>query len=338
MRWLTWGMVLAVALALTAGAAPAADEDQLAALDGLLAEGRPAEAATRAADLLRSGDLQPRNVWRVRQRLAAALLDLDRPAEAVPELEAALADAPDEPALHLSLGRALSRSGKRGRAIAEYQTAVHGEPGRYEWRLEYAEALLDLGARRDALAEIASARRTCGECRDALRAEVDAHLRVGDHRAAVAPLRRLYASSGGADDRLLLGQCLWNADDAGGVAALLDTVAANALDPRERMLALQADRRLGRSARALRYVAAGDAGVDEVAMAADHAWALVAEICLADDHAAEALVAIDRAVARAPRQAVHHHNRAAILVALGRQDEARAALDRARALDPGLGR
>jgi tetratricopeptide (TPR) repeat protein len=151
-------------------------------------------------------------------------------------------------------------------------------------------------------------------------------------------LMLLYASAPAAEVRLLLGQCLWNTGDAAGVAALVDTIADGALDPRERMLALQADRRLGRPDRALAYVAAGDDGVDGVALTADHAWALVAEICLAAGHAPEALAAIDRAVARAPRRAVHHHNRAAILVALGRQDEARAALDRARALDPGLGR
>ena len=61
-------------------------------------------------------------------------------------------------------------------------------------------------------------------------------------------------------------------------------------------------------------------------------WAIVAEICLQAEDAEAALTAIDRALAREPEQAVYHHNRAAILLALGREDEARAALAEARRL------
>ena len=66
-------------------------------------------------------------------------------------------------------------------------------------------------------------------------------------------------------------------------------------------------------------------------------WALSAEICLAADEAAAALLASDRAIALRPDVAVYHHNRAAALVRLGREDEARAALAEARRLDPELG-
>jgi tetratricopeptide (TPR) repeat protein len=305
-------------------------------LDELLASGRPEAVVRDVRSMLASGEIEAHNVWRMRQRLAVALLDLGKSADAVAELEAALKDAPDDPALHLNLGRALWRLDRRGRAIAEYGAAVELAPERWLWRLEYAEALLDLGIRRDALRQIKQARMICGDCSGALTAEVNAHLDLDDPAGALDALLLLFYRRPGKDVRRLLVMALWESGDAAGVAALLDSVAVSDLTGDEMMFLIQSDRRLKRADRALAWVRGDRPILPDRGKSEPDFWAIASEICLVSGHPREALTAIDRALAEKPEVAIYHHNRAVILMQLGRDAAAEAALAEARRLDPSL--
>lgn len=326
-------LLLAVPILVADGRAAA---DHLTQLDRLLAEGQAAAAAEQARALLAGDSVEPRNVWRVQQRLAVALLDLDRPGEAVPLLEAALQTAPEDPPLHLNLGRALRRLGRVGRAMAEFEAAVTLAPDRHRWRLEFAEVMLDLGIRRDALQQIHLARATCGDCLEALRAEATYHQRVGDPGGAVEVLRRLHAAQPQPEVRRLLAGAHWARGDAAAVAALLDTIATDRLSGTEVMILVQADRRLGNGERALDWARQPLFRAANGWQPGADFWAIVSEICLEAGHAGPALTAIDRAIESRPQTAVYHHNRAAVLVRLDREEEARQALAEAQRLDPSL--
>ncbi len=331
-------ILVALVVGLAAVDARADDPARLGELDRLLGAGQAEQAVERATGFLEDGDIEPWNVWRFQQRLGVALVASGRPAEAVPVLELALAGAPDDPTLHLNLGRALRAIGHGGRAVSEFQVAVNLAPQRHDWLLEYAEALLALGIRRDALVQIRRARSICDDCLEALRGEVNYLMAVGQWADTVEPLRRIQAGDPSVATRRLLVQILWNLDDAAGVAAVLDTIPEAQLDGDELALILEVDRRLGRVERAQFWVSGDGETVARVARPTDQVWALVSEICLAGGDLDAALVAIDRAVELEAEVAVYHHNRAAILVALGRDDEARRALDESTRLDPNLGR
>ena len=313
------------------------DEAKLDQLDSLLAAGRAEEAARLAAGYLETSEPDARNCWRFRQRLGVALIASGQAAAAVPVLERALEESPAEPALHQNLGQALRALGHRGRAVAEFQTAVTLAPDRFLWRLEYAEVLLDLGIGREALAEVNAARRLCADCPEALRGAVSFYFTTGDMAAAIEPLRRLHDVAPTRQNRLMLVQALWAGGEVAAVAELLDPVPEVELSGAELVILIEVDRRLGRSERARRW-AAGEA--DAMASLVDqphHVWAVVSEICLAAGQPELALTAIDRALADRADVALYHHNRAAILIALGHPDQARRALDEARRLDPDLG-
>ena len=64
---------------------------------------------------------------------------------------------------------------------------------------------------------------------------------------------------------------------------------------------------------------------------------LAAGIAMHNGEVAEAIARYDRLVAREPRSAAYHANRGIYLQAAGRFDDARAALDKARELNPDLG-
>lgn len=311
--------------------------DELARLDRLLAGGQPELAAETARSLLESATLAERHVWQVRERLGVALLALDQPAVAVKELEAAMLDAGSDPTLHFNLGRALRRLGQRGRAVAEYAEAVALAPHRFEWRLEYADAMQELGIRRESLQQIRLARASCGDCPDALRAEVNHHRTIGDPASSLEPLRDLYALQPVPEVRRLLVDAIWVSGDASGVATLLDSLPAASLTGPEIMILAQANRLAADARRATAWVRQSPPETADGWRPDAVFWAIVSETCLQAGEPADALTAIDRAVALQADVAIYHHNRAAILVRLGRTAEAEAALAEARRLDPDLG-
>jgi tetratricopeptide (TPR) repeat protein len=102
------------------------------------------------------------------------------------------------------------------------------------------------------------------------------------------------------------------------------------------MILLQAERRLGRSERARTWVAEAAPRVADGWCPGHEFWAIASEVCLAAGRDELALTAIDRALTLAPANAVYHHNRAAILLRLDREAEARLALEAAQRLDPSL--
>ena len=330
-------VLFVVIVASAATGAELDDDAELHRIDELLAAGQAEAALARARSLLTSPDLEPRNQWRARQRLATALVATGRPAEAVPLLEAVVAEVKGEPSPRLNLARALVAVGQAGRAVAEYQRALELDPGRAEWRLEYAGTLVNMRAYHAAGQQIAEARRLCGDCPPALRAEANLRLAAGDAAGAVAPLRALRSHGAGVDVRGLLVAALWNTGDVEGVAAELDSVPGTDLSPDEMLVLVQLERARGRAVRVLQWLAEPTRDRPAAWEPPARFWALASEACLAANEAAAALAAIDLALERRPDVAVYHHNRAAVLIALGRQDEARKALDEARRLDPDLG-
>lgn len=331
----TMGLLM-LAPAMLAVAAVAPDVSDLKSIDQLLERGDAATALERVEELLVSPELQPRNRWRARLRLGVALLGVERPAEAVPVFEAVLGEVEDASA-HLYLARALAAVGQRGRAIGEYQQALQLDGSDVQWQLEFASVLLDLGAVRDAGLRIEEARRLCGDCPPALRAAANLALASGDHAGAVEPLADLLAHGAGADVRRLLVAAHWNSGDAEAVAALLDTIAARRLSPDEVMVLVQVERQRGRSERVVRWIEAPQEHLPPGWRPPAEFWAMSAEVCLQSGLPDLALVAIDRALAMEPREAIFHHNRAAALVALGRQQDAERALSEARRLSSAAG-
>lgn len=329
-------LLLALLAACVAFPAAADDVTELRSIDGLLERGEAEAALARVEALLSSPELEPRNRWRARLRLGAALVEVGRPAEAIPVLEGVLREVDDATA-HLNLARALVATGQRGRAVSEYDQALLLDPAAALWRLEYSGLLLDLGAVRDARGQIDEARRLCGDCPESLRAAANLALLRGDHAAAIGPLAALLALGAGPEIRARLVASRWNIGDLEGVAALLDPLATPTLSGDEVMVLAQLERQRQRTPRVLAWIESPEQQLPPGWTPPAEFWAMSAEVCLRADRPQEALVAIDRALEQQPAVALYHHNRAAALVALGRQDAARQALAEARRLDPGLG-
>lgn len=325
---------------LLAGVVPglANQPDALQTLDRLLGAGRAEDVVSKARQLLESGQLEDRYTWQIRQRLGVALLSVGRPADAVLVLEEVIVEAPDDAASHLNLGRALVQLGKPGRAMAEMQQAVALAPDRALWQLEYGEVLAALGIHAEAHRAIVEARRLCGDCPPALLGEANLHLARGAYADAVEPLATLYHMERLPDVRRLLVHSLWNLGDAEGVGAVLDSLDTALLSGEELLVLVQADRARGLVRRSLDW---GENGLGDLPLDARSAadfWAIVSQVCLDCGASETALSAIDRAVALRPEAAIYHQNRAAVLVALGRDDEARRAVARAEALARTTGR
>lgn len=323
---------LTLAPAILVVGAVAGDVSAFQTIDQLLERGDAARALERVEELLASPELQPRNRWRAELRLGAALLGAERPVEAIPVLEAVLGEY-DDASAHLYLARALAAVGQRGRAIGEYQQALRLDGSDASWYLEYATILLGLGAVRDAGVQIEEARRLCGDCPSSLRAAANLALARGDHGAAAGLLADLVSRGAGPDVRRLLVAAYWNNGDVEAAAAVLDTIATQGLSADEVMVLVQVERQRRRPERVVAWI---DAPQDQLP-AGWHPpaefWALSAEVCLQSGLPERALVAIDRAIATNPRMALLHHNRAAALIELGRQDDARLALAEARRLE-----
>ena len=214
------------------------------------------------------------------------------------------------------------------------EQALELDPTQMDWRLQYARVLLDLGARRESQRQIELAAAACPDCPRVDRARADYALRTGQPDRAVAPLQRLLRAEPSPELRERLAQACWDAGRPAGVDSALVEVPLESLSSLEITLLLQADRERGITDRARRLAPGGAeaARVPAGARSEPRFWALISELCLLGDDATAALAAIDAAVALAPREGRWHHNRAAVLVKLGREKDAAAALARARAL------
>jgi TonB family protein len=80
------------------------------------------------------------------------------PQEAEPEFREAVAADPDNPFVHLALGKILARSGKTGEAIAEGRTALNLQPDSAEAHLDLGDVLLQSSTQhREALEQLQEA-------------------------------------------------------------------------------------------------------------------------------------------------------------------------------------
>ena len=117
------------------------------------ARGRLAEAIScmRRAMQLRPGDeTLRRRLGQYLQQLGGALLDQDRPADAVPALEESLRLRPDAPDALANLGLAHARAKRYEKAVALYEEALALKDDIPELHTNLGAALLSLGRPRDA--------------------------------------------------------------------------------------------------------------------------------------------------------------------------------------------
>lgn len=332
------------AVAWVAGAALASGPDvplppqvdaSLARMDSLVAVGQAELAIPEALQARQKWLTDPVYGWQVEARAGEAYLDAGRPAEALPLLEQACRMRADDGPLHYHLGLALSRLGRAGRALAEFDEAARLSPGDAAPLLEAGKLRAELGDLGRACANFEAARLACGGCPQADRLLGSALLAAGKPDEAITPLSRLWRAE---PDSLVHRHLLAALAGARRDSAVLDFLKA--CPPQERTrddwrMAVQSEGRLGCATWA---EAAIDWPVnDPRSFPADDAvfWAQVSLNLERARNLAAALVAVDRAVSLAPDRAVFLHNRAAVLAALGRHDEARAALEASRRLEPG---
>ncbi|MFO7653796.1 MAG: tetratricopeptide repeat protein [Candidatus Krumholzibacteriia bacterium] len=303
----------------------------IARLDSLLDAARYEEAATVAAQHARYADDLARG-WQWRQRWGIALLRGGRAAAALPHLEAAVQGAPGVAENHRNLGAALIALDRPGRALAEYQQAVDLDPSDADLRLEYGYALARLGLAQDALREFGSARHLCGGCPVAERALAGLHVEAGRHEAARPHLERLLEWS--PEDEwirksLALGYLIAERPDS--AAAVVYEIPPAERDAEAWLLLASAGSAtmLVPTWERLLQEPPPEDGLPAEVRDSHRFWALVAQGLQQAGRPEAALQAIDRALALEPAEALYRNNRAALLQALGREDEARRELQRA---------
>lgn len=300
----------------------------LAGVDSLLAAGLHASAADAALAAVRRWGSDPLYGWQVEGRAGAALLAAGRPREALAHLEAAIGAQPDDSALRHRLGLALAALGRSGRALAEFEQAAALDPAAVAPRLEAGRVRGELGDIAGARREWAAALSLCGGCPEPDRLLAGLLLAAGRPAEAVAPLQRLKAADPGDEVRANLLAALAGAGQDSAVLDLVREREPDAWTADEWRQAVQAEGRRGawrlsRTALERADAATGSCGLPR---RDDVFWAHVAANLLAAGEAGASLTAIDLALGLRPDHRVYHHNRAAALAALGRNDEARQAL------------
>lgn len=324
-----------------AGPAGASDGPaaSLARIDSLLAAGSPDLAvplAYRAAE--RWAD-DPLYGWQVEGRVGAVLVATGLPEQALPHLERAAGQRPQDGGIRHQLGLASLALGRRGRALAEFEQAAELDPAAPAPRLEAGRLRGEFGDWQRARAVLEEAGRLCGGCPEADRLLGSLLLASGRPEEALPPLQRLWAAH---PDSAVRQNLLAALAGAGRDTAVLRLVAATPAARRTRddwRMAVQAEGRSGGARWSAAALAAADSGGVDLAGGSrfprDDAlfWAQASLNLLTDGQTEAALKASDRALALDGRSPAFHHNRAAILTRLGRFPEARAALDSARALE-----
>lgn len=320
-------------------APPGGAAEALARVDSLLGAG----AAAAAAEVALVAESRWRDDalygWQAQGRAGAALVAADRPAEALPRLEAALRRQPADASLHHQLGLALAALGRRGRALAEFEQAAAADPSATAPRLEAGRLRAAMGDWRGARDLLLAARAACAGCPEAERLLASVLLQAGQAAEAVPPLRRLLAVEPTPEVRRHLLAALAAAGDDTAVLALVGGQEPAAWTADDWRMAVQAEGNL-RQAHWSAAAAGAATGSRSPGLPGDDDafWARAALNLLQAGRPLEALVAVDRAVALAPGRALHHHNRAAILAALDRTEDARLALQAADAAPDQAGR
>ena len=337
-------ILLGVAVPCARGGPPPADRGRpgrrmdaaaaLARVDSLVTAGALDGAATTAAALWEELGADPLFGWQVASRLGLIRLRLGEAAEAVQWCERSLAARPDQAQVHRTLAGALRELGRRGRALAEYDAAVELAPLDADLQLEYGQMLMEYRMWDRAERRLQLAARLCGNCLEAQRALANLALGRGDHATAAELLGGLWRRTG--DDRLVNPYLasLVRAGRDSTVLALLDSLPPQGMDPQRWLIAVQAEKDVPGcgakwSVRALHRPEAGaTAGAGGGYQSPPAAfWALVAGNLQRAGRPAQALEALDRALALDPGNRRYLHNRVSVLLDLGREEEARRLWD-----------
>lgn len=329
------GLFLVVAgFSVTAGMVAPTDRSApgvgLAAVDSVLEAGSAEDAVARARTLWESAGQDPLYGWQIAGRLGLALLWSGQPEASLQFFEYTLGVRPRQADMHRNLASALRILGRKGRALAEYQTAADQAPTDPDLHLEYGQMLLEYRMWGRAEQELLLAARLCGGCLDTEQALANLYLGRGDYPRAASHLERLWRSTHAVATGRTYAAALARAGQRRHALALLDSLPAGAVSDAEWKLAVQAekdDAGLG-STWSRRAVAAlenpapigaqgsGAPPADALFWAAaggNLQWAGLLE---------PALMALDHALSLAPGNPLYRRNRVAVLLALGRREEA----------------
>jgi tetratricopeptide (TPR) repeat protein len=111
----------------------------------------------RALTCFRKAIQQDPSIKKAHDDAGSALIRLDRPAEAIPELQAELKLSPDEPDTQYRLAYALLQTSQEDRAITVLRTLVAAHPNHARARYDLGKELLETGKTEEAIENLEAA-------------------------------------------------------------------------------------------------------------------------------------------------------------------------------------
>ncbi len=314
----------------------------LAQVDSLLTAGQTHEAVTVALGLQEQLETDPLYGWQIEGRLGLALLCDGRPAQALPHLEAVMRRDPNDPVAHRNFANALLATGKKGRALTEFNLAVELAPDDYAARLEYGQVLAEFADVRGSRKQLETARSLCPVCLEPDLALAGLFLKARQFEAALEPLRRINEREPTPWSRLSLAQASAGAGRDRELLEFLDGFKVMEMSAQEMNLIVQAEGRLGEAERTLVFLqefSRPDDPADDLnqELLMDHGfWGRISLNLLETGHYLEGLQAADKAIGLDPKNVVYRNNRVVLLLKLDRQDEAAREWEKVLRLDPTL--
>ena len=306
-------------------------QEVMATTDSLLACGRADEVVVLLPPLLNDDRLGAEVLWPLEQRLGLAYQALGRFEEALPHLERAVLWAQQDPVNHRNLAHLLLQLGKRGRAFSEYRDACSLALDDWSVRVEFGHVLLDYEQIDRAASILEEAETRCSDCPDVARALVRLSLVRRDYNRALPYITILHGSNPTSETREQMALILLKTGQPEAARAMLLNLWPDALSANERRIVLEADQQLGDDSRALALAVSG--GVEDDG--ADF-WGLASLICFEAGEDESALFLVERAIALAPQSAALRNNRVAMLLKLGRREDADVEWGIVLQLDPSL--
>lgn len=329
--------VLATGAILLSGQATKPDADALRRADAAFRAGYAAsqagrydEARARFAEVVK---LAPKSA-EGHEALGTALIALDRPADAIAELEKAARLKPGDAAIEGNLAIALWRGAEGARAIPHFEAALRLglSPLDPAFLNSYARALASAGRREEALQQFAAEEQITGpraEIEDAI-GTVHAQMQHWDE-ARAAFERALSQDPDFVPARIHLGAVYRQQRDLNAAMAVLEPAAKS--DPPNALALAEYGRTLA------------DAGQDEAAAAAlEQALRLQPNLQGAAGDLAmalqrlgrqqEAIPWFEKAIAAEPNNGSLLANMGLAMTLMGKAKEALPYIDRARAADP----
>ncbi len=321
-------------------------QNELAAVDRLIAGQRWQDVVDRAQSALKSHPKDPVYSWQFQERLGLAFLKLDQLQDALAALEASTRGESSRASVHRNLATTLMRLGRRGRALSEFRQALELAPRDCDIRLEFSQVLLEFGNYAEARVQLARAADLC-EPRVALQ-RARARLELADGNAALAAdlLQEIYSTQPTVEVRRTWQQALQQSGQDQKLYDLLLTIPRERLSGTELTILIETEAKLGRREISLAYANRAEGlgaglpdpqtrGIEGERLAGF--WGRIALTLLESGDNLPALRAADRAVALAPDNVVYRNNRVVLLTRLGRDQEARREWKRVLELDPSLG-